>query len=416
MGKAGAGHGRHHDRVEGFGRGRPLQGERCDAALGCRHVLVRELAAVADEGAEAVGEVLGLLEHALAVHAPHLALAQGQDRAPHACQVPAPQVHGHELRADGAQRRNAPVVGGHHVGGHGEVVQADGIPDGQRGAGLARRCERHGEGHAARRIVAGDGAEHRREIRRGAHQRADVIEARMHRHHAADADEPRGGLQPRRAAERRGDAHRADRVRAERDRAVPGRDGGGRAAARAAGGMAGAMRVLGGAVPGIHALGAERSLVHVGGADQHRTGRAQPRDRERIGRGELRRTEAQPGRMRPSLDGDVRLDAGRQAVERTERGTAGATPVRGHGRRARAGRVDERPGAERGVVAGEGGEAVLEQLARAEIAALQRRGSGRRVEQAGRGGGGGAIGTHRGILARLGRGLSRRPSGARRSA
>ena len=155
-----------------------------------------------------------------------------------------------------------------------------------------------------------------RAIRDAARERPDVIVEFRQRHDAANAREPVRRLEPRDAAARGRETHRRGRVGAERGGAEARRDGGCRAARRAAGVVVEIPRIVHGPVVRDGRRAAVGELVHVELAEEHRARVAQlahalgvlARDAVRVHR--ARRRRQNPGRV------DVVLQRERNAVQR----------------------------------------------------------------------------------------------------
>ena len=127
-------------------------------------------------------------------------------------------------------------------------------------------------------------------------QQPDVVQRLGQREHARRADVPVRRLEPDHPAVRGGRADAATGVGAQRQRHVSRRDGRGRARRRATGDPGAVVRVAGGAGRGGVAGRTVRELLGVQLRDDDGAGRAQPRDRGRVGAGRLARRPARSSR------------------------------------------------------------------------------------------------------------------------
>ena len=153
----------------------------------------------------------------------------------------------------------------------------------ERGDGLGRPI-------GADRIV-GIGALHRivrqHEVRNGARERADMIEACDERECTRARQPTIGRLEPEYAAERGRHADRAIGVRAERKRHQPSRDRPAGAAGGAAGHAAHVVRVARGTVVDVFACEVVGVFAHVECTDQDGAGRVEPLDQGCVARSRL---------------------------------------------------------------------------------------------------------------------------------
>ena len=129
-------------------------------------------------------------------------------------------------------------------------------------------------------------------------------QARLQRHQAAPA-----GRQPHRAAD----------IGAEMQRAVPGSRRGSGTGTGAAGILAEIPGIAGEGMETREAGGQHAVIRHGGLGKDHRASLAQPGRRRRIGRGRHQPGGGSTKRHRHALGGDILLDRGRHAIERTDR-------------------------------------------------------------------------------------------------